>query len=116
MKNIFTLITILLAFQMTVNAAPAPIKNDNPIVKVPPAKLAPAKLVPLKLGNYEFSQGNKAFADFVISYKAGLPESQQKYQDPKKSLSLPYYKKVGNDSFVSLGCEGSIVMDWLMKA
>ncbi len=101
---------LLLTIQFTVNAATAPIKTNKPLLPPPEKELAPVTFVPLKLGNYNFLQGDKAFADKVVNYQAGSPEPQKKYQDANKALGLPDYKKVGYDSFVSLGCKGHLIV------
>lgn len=57
-----------------------------------------------------FPLGNLAFADSIVSFKAGIPSPKNAFRDPKRALGEPDYKHYLDNSYVSLGCKGELVV------
>lgn len=62
------------------------------------------------VGDYTFPQGQKSFADQVVSYSPGSPGPKPKFRNSQAAIGLPDYVKRDNSGFVSLGCQGSLVL------
>lgn len=57
-----------------------------------------------------FPLGNMAFADSIVSFKIGLPSPRKEFRDPKSALGEPDHKHYMDNSYVSLGCKGELVL------
>ncbi len=68
-------------------------------------------------GKVTLPQGDKSFADAVVSYTAGTGTISKSAQDPDVVLGPPDFSGNVNDgSFLSLGCNGSVVMQFTDNA
>ena len=56
--------------------------------------------------------GKISFADSVISYKVGTHSPKKIYQNPRKALGTPDYQDYYTPKFVSLGCQGSLILQF----
>ncbi|WP_084709133.1 OmpA family protein [Aequorivita vladivostokensis] len=56
--------------------------------------------------------GKISFADKLIEYKVGTPPPIQKYRDSIQCLHEPNYKNYQTPNFVSLGCGGSLTVEF----
>lgn len=56
--------------------------------------------------------GKISFADKLVEYKVGNPPPIQKYRDSIQCLNEPNYKKYRIPDFVSLGCGGSLTIEF----
>ena len=54
--------------------------------------------------------GKISFADSVVKFNMGYPRPISKYRDSSQSLHKPNYRGYDNADFITLGCEGSIVL------
>ncbi len=54
--------------------------------------------------------GNVAFADAIFSFREGEPKALKKYTNPKAALGEPDYKKYLDQSYVSIGCKGELIV------
>jgi outer membrane protein OmpA-like peptidoglycan-associated protein len=62
-------------------------------------------------------QGDKSFADVVVSYTAGTGRISDTASDPRAVLGPPNFSGNVNDgSFLSLGCDGSVVVQFTDNA
>jgi len=57
-----------------------------------------------------FPMGKISFADTVLKFSMGFPRPRSKYRDSSQCLSKPNYMKYSSPDFVSLGCEGNIIL------
>ncbi len=62
--------------------------------------------------NSDYAQGKKAYADKVVSYSAGNPQPKSKYQKKKQALGKPDFNSTKMNGFVSLGCKGSLTVQF----
>jgi outer membrane protein OmpA-like peptidoglycan-associated protein len=56
--------------------------------------------------------GKISFADKLIEYKVGTPPPIQKYRDSIQCLHEPNYKNYQTPNFISLGCGGSLTVEF----
>ncbi len=56
--------------------------------------------------------GKISFADKLVEYKVGLPAPIQKYRDSVQCLHEPNYKNYQTPNFISLGCGGSLTVEF----
>ncbi len=56
--------------------------------------------------------GKISFADKLIEYKVGSPAPIQKYRDSIQCLHEPNYKNYQTPNFISLGCGGSLTVEF----
>ncbi len=56
--------------------------------------------------------GKISFADKLIEYKVGTPPPIQKYRDSVQCLHEPNYKNYQTPNFISLGCGGSLTVEF----
>ena len=56
--------------------------------------------------------GKISFADKLIEYKVGTPAPIQKYRDSTQCLREPNYKNYQTPNFISLGCSGSLTVEF----
>ena len=56
--------------------------------------------------------GKISFADSLIEYKVGVPPPIQKYRDSVQCLHEPNYKNYQTPNFISLGCGGSLTVEF----
>ena len=56
--------------------------------------------------------GKISFADKLIEYKVGAPPPIQKYRDSMQCLHEPNYKNYQTPNFISLGCGGSLTVEF----
>lgn len=56
--------------------------------------------------------GKISFADKVVAYKVGDPAPLKKYQDSSQCLHEPNYNNYHTPNFVSLGCGGSLIVEF----
>ena len=56
--------------------------------------------------------GKISFADKLIEYKVGSPPPIQKYRDSVQCLHEPNYKNYQTPNFLSLGCGGSLTVEF----
>ncbi|QQX75708.1 MULTISPECIES: OmpA family protein [Aequorivita] len=56
--------------------------------------------------------GKISFADKLIEYKVGTPPPIQKYRDSVQCLHEPNYKNYQTPNFTSLGCGGSLTVEF----
>lgn len=56
--------------------------------------------------------GKISFADKLIQYKVGTPAPIQKYRDSIQCLHEPNYKNYQTPNFLSLGCAGSLTVEF----
>ncbi len=56
--------------------------------------------------------GKISFADTLIEYKVGSPPPIQKYRDSVQCLHEPNYKNYQTPNFLSLGCGGSLTVEF----
>ena len=56
--------------------------------------------------------GKISFADKLIEYKVGSPAPIQKYRDSVQCLHEPNYKNYQTPNFLSLGCGGSLTVEF----
>lgn len=56
--------------------------------------------------------GKISFADKLIEYKVGAPAPIQKYRDSMQCLHEPNYKNYQTPNFISLGCGGSLTVEF----
>src|SRR5690606_29410283 len=56
--------------------------------------------------------GKISFADKLIEYKVGTPPPIQKYRDSLQCLHEPNYKNYQTPNFISLGCGGSLTVEF----
>lgn len=60
-----------------------------------------------------FPLGKISFADSLIEYKVGSPSPIQKYRDSIQCLGEPNYMGYRTPNFVSLGCEGVLIVKFV---
>ncbi len=68
-----------------------------------------------KIDRYEsiyLPLGKISFADKLIEYNVGTPPPIQKYRDSLQCLHEPDYKNYQTPNFVSLGCGGSLIVEF----
>src|SRR5690606_6897331 len=68
-----------------------------------------------KIDRYEsiyLPLGKISFADKLIEYNVGIPPPIQKYRDSLQCLHEPDYKNYQTPNFVSLGCGGSLIVEF----
>ena len=64
-------------------------------------------------GTVTLPQGERSFADVVVSYTQGTGEIEESARDPQATLHAPDYSgDVDDGSFLSLGCDGSVVLQF----
>src|SRR5690554_2548467 len=56
--------------------------------------------------------GKISFADRVVEYKVGDPPPVKKYTDASQCLHEPNYSNYHTPNFVSLGCGGTLVVEF----
>lgn len=56
--------------------------------------------------------GKISFADKLIEYKVGTPPPIQKFRDSMQCLHEPNYKNYQTPNFISLGCGGSLTVEF----
>ena len=59
-----------------------------------------------------FPLGKISFADKLIEYKVGTPPPIQKYRDSVQCLHEPDYRNYQTPNFLSLGCGGSLTVEF----
>ena len=70
-----------------------------------------------KRGEVLLPMGDLSFADRVISYRAGGGKIKASASDPQTALGAPNYSgKVTDGSFISLGCDGALVLQFTDNA
>ncbi len=57
--------------------------------------------------------GKISFADKLVEYKVGLPSPIKKYRDSTQCLHEPNYTNYQTPNFVSLGCGGSLTVQFV---
>lgn len=57
--------------------------------------------------------GNMSFADSVVSYTPGIPAPLPSYTQSKRALGEPDFNHYKDESFVSLGCRGQLVLQFI---
>ena len=68
-------------------------------------------------GTVTLPQGERSFADVVVSYTQGTGEIEESARDPQATLHAPDYSgDVDDGSFLSLGCDGSVVLQFTDNA
>lgn len=60
-----------------------------------------------------FPMGRISFADSLVSYQVGSPAPIAKYRDSTQVLHEPNYTDYNTPSFVSLGCEGELIVKFI---
>lgn len=60
-----------------------------------------------------FPLGRISFADSLVAYRVGSPAPIQKYRDSTQCLHEPDYAGYRKPNFVSLGCEGVLVVKFI---
>lgn len=64
-------------------------------------------------GNYIYMpMGKMSFADSIVAYSCGFPKPIKKFSQPKKALGEPDYTDYLKSKYVSLGCEGHLVVQF----
>lgn len=61
-------------------------------------------------GEVFFPLGDASFADQVVSFTPGDPDGGAASSDPSVALGVPDYAKNDDDSFLTLGCGGELVV------
>ncbi|PLW83912.1 hypothetical protein CWI75_00695 [Kineobactrum sediminis] len=61
-------------------------------------------------GEVFFPLGETSFADEVVSYTPGKPDGGEASSDPSVSLGIPDYVKNEDESYLTLGCGGELVV------
>lgn len=56
--------------------------------------------------------GNMSFADAVYAYIPGIPSPEHKYTYPERALGEPDFNFYKDDSYVSLGCKGQLILEF----
>jgi OmpA-OmpF porin, OOP family len=57
--------------------------------------------------------GAASFADKVISFTPGAKPSQAPFDNPASALGEPDYKSTNSPEFISLGCDGTLVLEFV---
>lgn len=57
--------------------------------------------------------GAASFADKVTSFKPGAKPSQAPFDNPASALGEPDYKSTNSPEFISLGCDGTLVLEFV---
>ncbi|HLW14693.1 MAG TPA: OmpA family protein [Flavobacteriaceae bacterium] len=57
--------------------------------------------------------GNMSFADSVVSYTPGIPAPLPSYIHPERALGEPDFNHYKDESFVSLGCNGQLTLQFV---
>lgn len=68
-----------------------------------------------KIDRYEkiyLPMGKISFADSLVEFKVGIPPPTKKYRDSIQCLHEPDYTNYHTPNFVSLGCGGSLVVEF----
>lgn len=68
-----------------------------------------------KIDRYEqvyLPMGKISFADKLVEFKVGSPAPRQKYRDSTQCLHEPNYSNYHTPNFVSLGCGGTLVVEF----
>ena len=75
------------------------------------AQSSGAKKYPDGHGRFvEFPFGDLSFADEVISLDLGQPRAAEANSQPRSALGVPDYYATGDDTYVSLGCGGTLTL------
>ncbi len=56
--------------------------------------------------------GEISFADKIISFRQGKPKAKAQFSLPKNALGAPNYVKYPDDTYLSLGCYGELVVQF----
>jgi OmpA-OmpF porin, OOP family len=68
-------------------------------------------------GTVVLPQGDKSFADAVVTYSAGTGKIEEAARDPQVVLGAPAFSgDVDDGSFLSLGCDGSAILQFTDNA
>lgn len=67
-------------------------------------------------GQVYFPLGDISFADEVVSFQKGDPAAAPRDSDPANSLGIPDYDDVADTGYVTLGCEGTLVLRFVDNA
>lgn len=67
-------------------------------------------------GKVLFPLGDVSFADESISFDAGEPNSGKANSQPSAALGIPDYKQTGDDSYLTLGCTGTLTLRFVDNA
>ncbi len=57
--------------------------------------------------------GAASFADKVVSFTPGAKPSQAPFDNPASALGEPDYKSTNSPEFISLGCDGTLVLEFV---
>ncbi|WP_196140311.1 putative metal-binding motif-containing protein [Aliikangiella sp. G2MR2-5] len=64
------------------------------------------------LDGVKYPQGKKSFADRVTHFYPGNPQADKKFRNKKEVLGKPDFQSKNNKNMVSLGCRGSITVEF----
>lgn len=56
--------------------------------------------------------GEISFADKIISFRQGKPKAKPQFSNPKNALGAPDYVKYPDNTYLSLGCYGELVVQF----
>lgn len=57
--------------------------------------------------------GASSFADRAVSFKPGARPSEAPFDNPASAVGEPDYKRPGSPEFISLGCDGTLVLEFV---
>lgn len=57
--------------------------------------------------------GAASFADRVVSFTPGARPSEAPFDNPASALGEPDYKRTSSPDFISLGCDGTLVLEFV---
>ena len=67
-------------------------------------------------GKVLFPLGDISFADEAVSFEAGGPNSGEANNEPSAALGIPDFKRTGDDSYLTLGCTGTLILRFVDNA
>ena len=67
---------------------------------------------PLNINNTNYPQGKKSFADKIVNFSEGSPKAKDKFAHKKDILGKPDYNSRKKTGTLSLGCNGSITVEF----
>lgn len=67
-------------------------------------------------GKVHFPLGDISFADEVMLFKKGDPSAYEEDSNPKEALGIPNYDVNKDKNFVTLGCEGTLILRFVDNA
>ncbi|MCW9016421.1 MAG: putative metal-binding motif-containing protein [Kangiellaceae bacterium] len=71
---------------------------------------------PLAIDGVTYPQGKKSFADKIVVFNPGSPQADKKFRKKKNALGRPDYSSKKMSGMVSLGCNGSITLEFKNNA